>query len=701
MSTELNRPARQAALNSGLSGVTGESRASGGRYQEIVNDSRPPVRLIRDLFNPDDLNGKYWSTTDPTAEAHITESYPFLDWKLIFEHADEPYIPDTPVDAAGTMMFVYAAIDETNKPTASEDLRTEKEAFPDDAGKVVVNDMRIPGSFDEAIYKSPQREYWKAATVVEISAQINNQTVIEVPIGNLPHNINLIDGTWKYDAKADPETGLVRRYKARFCGRGDMQVAGVDYHETSSPVVSYITLRIILAMACTYNWELKSMDIATAYLNAKLKEPVYMRPGKGFTCKSGYIWKVIKGLYGTCQAGRAWWQHFHKWIVSDKEVTPCTVDPCVYVFYSSTNRGLFVILMLYVDDLITASNDKTYHAEVQKRMSTEFKTTGGEDFTHGLGLQCARDMTAGTLKLHQHRYIMDMLHTFDPDGTNTAVTPALEGEILSHEDCPMEGSDEWILMKTKPYRGLVGSLQFASKTRPDISHPLSNVSAYCANPGTRHWKAALRILYYLRYTVGLYLTFTRSGGAIMRLFKTSDATKAGKQAKVDDRVLCLVDANHAGCTATRKSQSGWVIFLAGAAAAWGSKRQPVTALSSTEAEYIALASACADLLSILNLWSQLPLPKIDGSILVLEDNQACIKMATNPKGWKRTKHIDVRYHFVRDLSDNDTIILQYIRTIDQVADMLTKSLGPTQFKRFRDYLLGLLSTSSSSSPCSE
>ena len=231
-----NRPTRQAALESGLSGVTGVSRASGGRYQGVGDDSRPPVRLIRDLFNQDELNGKYWNTANPTAEAHITENYPYLDWKLILEHADEPYVPDTPLDAAGTVAFVYAAVAETNKPTASEDLRTDKEAFPDDAGKVPVNDMRIPGSFDEAIYKSPQKEYWKAATKVEINAQINNQTVVEVPIGNLPTNINLIDGTWKYDAKADPETGLVRRYKARFCGRGDMQVAGVDYHETSSPV---------------------------------------------------------------------------------------------------------------------------------------------------------------------------------------------------------------------------------------------------------------------------------------------------------------------------------------------------------------------------------------------------------------------------------------------------------------------------------
>ena len=247
-----NRPTRKAAMESGLSGVTGGSRASGGRYQEVSNDSRPPVRLIRDLFNPDELNGKYWSTTDPTAEAHITESYPYLDWKLILKHADEPYVPDTPLETAGTVAFVYAAVAEANKPTASEDLRTEKEAFPDDAGKVPVNDMRIPGSFDEAIYKSPQKEYWKAATKVEINAQINNQTVVEVPIGNLPNDINLIDGTWKFDAKADPETGLVRRYKARFCGRGDMQVAGVDYHETSSPVVSYTTLRIILALACTY-----------------------------------------------------------------------------------------------------------------------------------------------------------------------------------------------------------------------------------------------------------------------------------------------------------------------------------------------------------------------------------------------------------------------------------------------------------------
>ena len=294
-----------------------------------------------------------------------------------------------------------------------------------------------------------------------------------------------------------------------------------------------------------------------------------------------------------------------------------------------------------------------------------------------------------------------MLHTFDPDGTSTSVTPALEGQILSHDDCPTEGSEEHSHMKTKPFRALVGSLQFAGKTRPDISQALSNVSAFNSNPGVIHWKAALKILHYLRFTIDLYLTFTRCGGPTLRLFKNSDATRMGKAAKLDDKLLVLVDANHAGCTSTRKSQSGWVIFLAGAAVAWGSKRQVVTALSSTEAEYVALASACADLLAVLNLLSQLPIPARDGSVLVLEDNQACIKMATNPKGWKRTKHIDVRYHFVRDLVDNDTIFLQYVRTVDQVADMLTKALGPTQFKRFRDLMLGLLSTSYQSSQPSD
>jgi len=362
-----SRAPRGAAQRSGYSGLTGTARASGGSYHEVPDDSRGPTRLIRDLFNKDDLDGSYWNAQ---AEVHICEAYPNIDWSYLFDMADEPYIADEQMAVGATTAYVYAAVAENNEMGSANELNTNKEAYPDDEGKIPGNEIKIPGSYDEAVHKSPQKEYWKAAIQVEIEAQIKNKTVVEIPIGNLPDGINLIDGTWKFDAKVDPETGRIRRYKARFCGRGDMQVPGVDYFETSSPVVSYNTLRIIIALSCIYGWLLRSMDISTAYLNATLDEPVYMRPGKGFKNTKGTVWKVLKGLYGTCQAGRAWWQHFHSWIKKDPEVTPCTVDPCVYIFFNTQHPKHFVILMLYVDDLITSSNNPAYHEVIQMRMES-------------------------------------------------------------------------------------------------------------------------------------------------------------------------------------------------------------------------------------------------------------------------------------------------------------------------------------------
>ena len=137
------------------------------------------------------------------------------------------------------------------------------------------------------------------------------------------------------------------------------------------------------------------------------------------------------------------------------------------------------------------------------------------------------------------------------------------------------------------------------------------------------------------------------------------------------------------------SMGGWLMMLANATFAWGSKTQTVTALSSTEAEYIALASACAELCAIINQLKQLPFPELaTGPHLVLEDNQACIKMPTNPKGWKRTKHIDVRHHFVRDLVESDVVQIQHIGTDLQAADLLTKALHGKLFKKHRAFIMG-------------
>ena len=276
---------------------------------------------------------------------------------------------------------------------------------------------------------------------------------------------------------------------------------------------------------------------------------------------------------------------------------------------------------------------------------------------------------------------------FDPDSTTTAPTPEAEGAVLSADDSPPEGSQEQKYMKSKPVRAALGSLHFACKTRPDLQHAVCKVSAYAANPGVTHWKAIMRIFHYIRGTLHLRLTYRQGGKLIMM---NSGSIKPAKlEARAADRITTLVDAGHAMCPSTRKSQSGWLMMLANATYAWGSKTQTVTALSSTEAEYIALASACAELCAIINQLKQLPFPELaTGPHLVLEDNQACIKMATNPKGWKRTKHIDVRHHFVRDLVESDVVQIQHIGTDLQAADLLTKALHGKLFKKHRAFIMG-------------
>ena len=236
------------------------------------------------------------------------------------------------------------------------------------------------------------------------AAQIDKNTFKNVPVGNLPEDMNMINGTWRFTVKVDKKTGLVTRFKARFCARGDMQVAGVDYFDTSSPVVSYTTLRLLFALACLFSWIILSIDVVTAFLNADIEEEVYMKPGKGFPKVDGMIWRLLKGVYGTCQASRAWWKLFNSWITRDPEIRPSTIDPCLYIAVCLTDSSLFCLLLLYVDDVIAMGNSPSYTREVLNRIQSKFDTTGGEEFTQGLGLECEYDRDAGTLKLHQTRW---------------------------------------------------------------------------------------------------------------------------------------------------------------------------------------------------------------------------------------------------------------------------------------------------------
>ena len=555
--------------------------------------------------------------------------------------------------------------------------------------------LRTPKSYKEAVFKSPEAQYWVDANLEEIRAHEKNGTFRIIDPSELPPNHNLIHGIWRYRIKQNMETGHVKRFKSRLCARGDHQRPGIDYFESSAPVVAMSTIRTALALATLNDWSIECWDVVTAFLNGTLREDVFMHVPPGLEHyqgqpTAGKILKIEKGLYGLCQAGRTWWKTFDAWLM-DSSANPdckrCSTDTCCYTF---TRGNEFVLFLIYVDDLCVIHNSKDYMKTIKERTFSAFKMTDDGDIQDLLGCEINRDRKEGTLKFHQTRYILDMLETFDPDTGHTEFTPMSHENPISMLDCPPPGSPEQTKAQKLPTKSLLGSLLYATKSRPDIVTALSKACSHGGNPGVAHYQAALRILRYLRGTIDLKLTYRRTGGVTPHLFMSPDVKSTARQCKITEDLLAMVDADYAGCPATRRSTSGWLIFLAGAPVSWGSKRQSITATSSAESEYLALVSCCKDLLALRYLLTQMPGTLIDGASRVYEDNSACINMVKNPKGWKRTKHIPPCFHFVRDLAEDEVIDIQYIPTWKQVADIMTKALPPKDFCKFRDRLLGLL-----------
>ena len=220
------------------------------------------------------------------------------------------------------------------------------------------------------------------------------------------------------------------------------------------------------------------------------------------------------------------------------------------------------------------------------------------------------------------------------------------------------------------YRGLIGGLLYLSVyTRPDISYSVGVLSQFLANPGLVHWTAAKRILRYLRNSIGVGISYRRDNEGLV-LAGASDADWAGN---LDDR----------------RSTSGYVFSVQreGGVTSWSSKRQPTVALSSTEAEYVALAAAGQEVLFLRSLLEEFGFAQILPTV-ISEDNQSCISM-TKHSEHKRTKHIDIKFHFLRDLVRDGVISVHYVPTESMVADIMTKHISRFKTEKFRDDMSGL------------
>jgi hypothetical protein len=473
-------------------------------------------------------------------------------------------------------------------------------------------------------------------------------------VTDLPSGRKAIGCKWVFKRKKDAE-GNVARYKARLCAKVFSQVHGIDYNETFSPVAKLQAIRTVLALAAKLDLELQQMDVRTAYLNSGLKETIFMGlPKLPHTMKNvpkGKVALLRKGLYGLKQAGRNWNTKINKFL-TDFGFRRCKSDPCIY----RLNRGKSIVfLVLYVDDLILAHNDKKLVTELKSKLGAEYDMKDLGDLCWCLGMQVTRHRPTRTLTIDQSSFAEAILKTFRMDECSPVTTPIVTGSKLT-SDAQTDDSD-----LEKKYRQAVGSLMYLMLgTRPDLAFSVCTLSRFMAKPTAQHWVAMKRVLRYIRGTAELGIVFSGE--------------------KESRNLFGYCDSDWGGDTDTRKSTTGYIFFFVGPIS-WNTKRQPTVALSTTEAEYMAACTAAKQAIWLQQLFGELGFPQ--GTTNIFQDNRGCIQLANNPVFHKRTKHIDIRYHFIRELITDMRINLPWISTKDMVADFLTKPLARDLFEYFR------------------
>lgn len=486
-----------------------------------------------------------------------------------------------------------------------------------------------------------------------------------MPRTKLPEGDKVLPSTWAFKVKRYPD-GRLRKFKARFVARGDLQTEGVDYDEKYAPVVCWSTVRLVMTMAIHMGWKTKQIDFSNAFVQSNLNEKVYLSLPPGFVDSDGTrkdtVLKLRKSLYGLVQAPMTWNNHLTETLgklgyESEKS------DPCMFI-------GHGVILLAYLDDILVFGPDEKHIDKALKDIkTTKLSFTEEDDVYAFLGVQVERSED-GQITLKQSGLIEKVIRATGLQDANSKATPA-EGSPLGSD---LDGED---MVEDWNYASVIGMLMYlASNSRPDIQFSVHQCARFTHSPKQKHANAVKRIVRYLLGTKTEGMTFTPDKD--MRLDCYVDADYARLWRHEDDQDPVCV-----------KSRTGYVMTLGGCPLVWSSKLQVEIALSTLEAEYVAISMAMRELLPLRRMLKEVGnyIGKDWGDKAMLhstvyEDNNGALILAQSPKMTPMTKHIAVKYHWFRDqIGEEKGIVLEKIDSEYQKADIFTKGLTAVVFKR--------------------
>ncbi|GJZ05147.1 retrovirus-related pol polyprotein from transposon TNT 1-94 [Tanacetum coccineum] len=460
-----------------------------------------------------------------------------------------------------------------------------------------------------------------------------------------PSHSLVIGLKWVYKIKLDAY-GEVLKNKARLVVKGYRQEAGIDFEESFAPVSRLEAIRLFIANAASQNMMIFQMDVKTAFLNGELNEVVYVSQPKGFVDpdQPTHVYRLKKALYGLKQAPRAWYDKLSRFLMSTG-FSKGVVDPTL--FTRKTGKHILLV-QIYVDDIIFASTNPKSCETFAKEMSSTFKMSMMGQMSFFLGLQVSQNPRG--IFINQSKYALEILKKYGLDSSASVDTPMVEKMKLDED---RQGK----LVDPTRFRGMVGSLMYLSASRPDIVFAVCMCARYQAKPTEKHLHAIKRIFRYLKGTIHMGLWYPKDSGFALRAF---------------------ADADYAGCQDTRRSTSGSAQFLRDKLVSWSLKKQKSVAISTIEAYYIALSGCCAQI-----LWMRSQLSDYGftfNKIPLYCDNQSAIVLCYNNVQHSRSKHIDIRHHFIKEQVENRVVEVYFVETKYQLADICTKALSREHFE---------------------